>query len=129
MPIFWRPHRGPICGRDYYFTNKYTLSGSSYNFCALDSVEGQLSDIYATNTFTYEQDGGEKIQDYAWNGALEDSTSNTAQAGSSTKALVYSSVAAGTTTVGGRHADQCLSDDSRYERLHGDLDSQWPRHR
>ena len=72
------PIGGQFAG-DYYFTNKYTLSGSSYNFCALDSVQGQLSDIYATNTFTYEQNGGQAIQDYAWNGALEDSTSNTAQ--------------------------------------------------
>jgi RHS repeat-associated protein len=85
---------------DYFFTAKYTVSGSNYNFCALDSVQGQLSEISGTG-FTYEEGGGQTIQDYAWNGSLEETTTATALAGTPTDGLVYYSATAGTTTIAG----------------------------
>ena len=88
---------------DYPFTAKYTISGSAYNFCALDSVQGQLSETPGTG-FTYQVSGGASIQNYAWNGQLEGVTSNTAQSvsgGTPAQGLVYSSVSAGATTAGG----------------------------
>ncbi|MGD0852979.1 MAG: RHS repeat-associated core domain-containing protein [Acidimicrobiales bacterium] len=85
---------------DYPFTAKYTVSGSSYNFCALDSVQGQLSEISGTG-FTYEESGGQAIQDYAWTGGIEETTTNTAQVGTPTDGLVYDNVSAGTTSIAG----------------------------
>jgi RHS repeat-associated protein len=85
---------------DYPFTAKYTLSTSTYNFCALDSVQGQLSEIPGTG-FTYQQHGGEAIQNYGWTGQLESSTTAAASSGTPALGLVYYSASAGTMTVAG----------------------------
>ncbi len=88
---------------DYPFTAKYTITGSTYNFCALDSVQGQLSETPGSG-FTYQVSGGASVQNYAWNGQLEGVTSNTAQSVSGAtpaQGLVYTSVSAGATTAGG----------------------------
>jgi RHS repeat-associated protein len=85
---------------DYPFTAKYTVAGSAYNYCALDSVQGQLSEIGGTG-YVYQQRGGQSIQDYSWAGTLESSTTNTATSGTPALGLVYYSATAGTTTVGG----------------------------
>jgi RHS repeat-associated protein len=88
---------------DYPFTAKYTISGSAYNFCALDSVQGQLSETPGTG-FTYQVGGGASIQNYAWNGQLIGATSNTAQSvsgGTAAQGLEYYSASAGTNSEGG----------------------------
>jgi RHS repeat-associated protein len=88
---------------DYPFTAKYTISGSPLNFCALDSVQGQLSENPSTG-FTYQVGGGASIQNYAWNGQLVGVTSNTAQSvsgGTVAQGLAYYSASAGTLSEGG----------------------------
>jgi RHS repeat-associated protein len=85
---------------DYPFTAKYTVSGSSENFCALDSVQGQLSEIGSTG-FTYQRSGGQAIQDYGWTGQLEETTTATASSGTPALGLIFYSATAGTTSVGG----------------------------
>jgi RHS repeat-associated protein len=85
---------------DYPFTTKYTASGSTYNFCALASVQGQLSEIPGTG-FTYQVSGGQTIQDYSWTGQLNTSTTSEASSGTPAEGLVYYSASAGTTSAAG----------------------------
>jgi RHS repeat-associated protein len=85
---------------DYPLTSKYTVGGSSYQFCALDSVQAQLSEIAGTG-FTYEESGGQSIQNYFWNGSLEGTTTAAASAGTPADGLVYYSASAGTGTAAG----------------------------
>ena len=58
-------------------TSKYTISGSNHQWCALASVQGQVSDQSSVGV-TYQRDGGKSIEDFAWNGQLSQVTTNTA---------------------------------------------------
>ncbi|HEY5111382.1 MAG TPA: hypothetical protein VII67_03525, partial [Acidimicrobiales bacterium] len=96
------PSTGQFPG-DYPTTNKYTMSGSNYQFCALASVKGQISEVAGTG-FTYQQSGGQSIEDFAWNGQLAEVTTAAASSGSPSAGLfVLYGVAGGstTTTAGG----------------------------
>ena len=59
----------------YPSTAKYTVSGSNHQWCALSSVQGQLSDPN-TSGITYQTQGGQSIDDFAWDGQLTEVTSN-----------------------------------------------------
>ena len=58
---------------DYPSTAKYTVVGSSNQWCALSSVQGQLGEVSSTG-LTYETNGGQSIEDFAWNGQLAEIT-------------------------------------------------------
>ena len=85
---------------DYPFAAKYTMSTSSYQFCALASVQGQLSETPSVG-FTFQQSGGQAIQVYSWTGQLNRTTTATALSGTPTQGLIFNNATAGTTTVGG----------------------------
>ena len=92
------PSSGQYPG-DYPFSAKYTIAGSTVQYCASDSTQGQLSYSSSLNDYVYQQDGGQSIQTYAWTGQLVSSTTLTAQAGTPVLGLVYGNVAAATTSI------------------------------
>jgi RHS repeat-associated protein len=79
------------------FTSRYTVSGSTFNFCALASVQGQLSEVSSTG-YTYDVQGGQSVQDFAWDGQLE---ATTTAAASSAAGIVFYGATEGTSSVGG----------------------------
>jgi RHS repeat-associated protein len=54
---------------DYTTTNKFTWSGSSHQWCALASVQGQLDDV-GTSQMLFFENGGQYEEAFAWNGSL-----------------------------------------------------------
>jgi RHS repeat-associated protein len=97
----------PEYNGDYPTTNKFTLAGSSHQWCALQSVQGQLLDTPGTG-YAYQSRGGQSVQDYAWNGQLSETTSNTAVTGSLTAGVfaLYNVAGGTTTTPSGVHLAQ-----------------------
>ncbi len=56
---------------DYPATSKYTgpyASQSDSQWCALDNVQGQLSDLYAEEAIYFLQDDSETVDGFAWDG-------------------------------------------------------------
>lgn len=85
---------------DYPTTNKYTLSSSDYQFCALDSVQGQLSEVTSSG-YTYQQSGGQVIEDFGWTGQLEQVTTAAASSGTPSAGLVFYGASAGQSLIDG----------------------------
>ena len=98
---------------DYPFTSKYTVSGSTYNFCALASVQGQLSEVSSTG-YTYQVEGGQQIQDFAWDGQLEETTTAAASSGTSAAGIVFYNATAGTSSISGHTLSEACPTTASY---------------
>jgi RHS repeat-associated protein len=60
---------------DYPTTNKYSVTGSTNQWCALASVQAQLYDDPDTD-IVYDTNGGENSQGFFWNGSLDADATN-----------------------------------------------------
>ena len=72
---------GTVNAQYYQTTGKFTVPGSGIQWCASAATQGQLGEVVGVG-YTYETQGGVSVQDFAWDGQLDETTTLAASSGS-----------------------------------------------
>ena len=101
---------------NYQTSATYTVPGSDDQFCASATTRGQLGEVSGVG-YTFETQGGVSIEDFAWDGQLDETTTLAAASGTTNAGLftlydVQDSFAPSTTSTGVTLTQQCPANDT-----------------